>query len=171
MVDELTLVFGVAGIVGSSIAVLVAVLPRALEWYYERVNRPLWVEPVKSFLRVNPTTGTLIRFRVHNRIQSAISVQVSPATRAAVTHDSDGTVTITGALFANPDVTVFPTNERGWSFWLPGHDAREVEIHLPIRPGVLRGKETVEPYVFASRFRAQQVKLGPYEVEVDPSYV
>ena len=145
-------------------AVLVAVLPQILDWYYEKVNRPLKVEVVRPISKVNPAFGGLLRFKVRNRIRSAVSVQVSPAHHVKWT----GTE-IVGLLFDTPRVTIFPSNEQAWSFWLPGHDSREVEITWPVRSGILHGTEQISPVVFANRFHPQEIPLGPFDVVVDPA--
>jgi hypothetical protein len=163
--DSLLLILGVAGLIGAIISVLVAVFPQVLEWYYLRVNRPLKVEVVRPISKISPAFGGLLRFRVSNLVRSAISVSVSPAHAVHWTGAA-----VEGILFDDPDVTIFPTNEKGWSFWLPGHDAREVEIHWPVRPGVLHGTEQLRPVVFANRFKTQQIVLGPFDVVVDPSF-
>ncbi len=160
MVDA-TLLLGLVGGVGAVISVLVAVLPQALDWYYERVNRPLTVKVVSVITRVNQTQYGLVRFRVRNRIRAAISVQVSPMCIGYLPE-----LVQTEGIFADPRVLTYPSNETAFSFWLPGHDTREVALELPVRPNVFEGRETVSPIVFASRFVVQEVPLGPFEFSV-----
>jgi hypothetical protein len=170
MIEEPVLILGLVGGVGAVVSVLIAVLPQTLEWYYDWKNQPLKVEVVKALTRVNPSIGGLLRLRVRNRLRIAINVTVSPATSVTVATDGLGKVSMKGTLFDEPEPTVYPSHEKAWSFWLPGHDSREIELRLPVTQGILRGKESVSPIVFANRFRVQQIRLGPFEFEVDPTF-
>lgn len=160
-VESLELILGIAGLIGAVLSVTIAILPQVLEWYYERTNRPLSVNVVGTILRVNQTQYGLIRMRVRNRTRSAVSVQVSPMT-AGFTPG----VGPTEGIFADPRVLIFPSNEHGGTFWLPGHDTREIALELPVRPGKYEGQESVRPIVIANRFVAQQVPIGPFEFVV-----
>jgi hypothetical protein len=155
---DLTLVLGVAGLIGGFVAVFVAILPQSLEWYYERVGRPLRVEVVSAITKVTSAQYGLVRFRVTNRIRSAVSVQVSPMNQYRL----EGTELV-GVLFERSEVRIYPSNENAFSFWLPGKDSREVQLEYYVREGLAEGRETVSPVVVASRFRAQQVYLGPFD--------
>lgn len=167
--DALSLAVGLAGTVVAIIAVLVAALPAVREWYYDYRNLPLRVEVVRPFTKVNPAFGAFLRLRIHNRVRSGINVSVSPATSVTITTDRTGRTEAKGTLFDEPEPTVYPSREKAWSFWLPGHDCREIELRLPVTTGVLRGRERVAPIVFANRFRVQEIRLGPYDFEVDPA--
>lgn len=167
---DLALGFGLAGIVGAAISVSVAALPPIREWYYDTRNKPLKVEVERPVTKVNPSAGAQLKIIVHNRLRSAVCVQVSPATNVTVRTDSAGKVEVKGTVFDKPEPCVYPSMEKAWTFWLPGHDTREVILRLPVAPGLLHGRESVSPVVFASRFRVQEIRLGPFEFEVDPTY-
>lgn len=168
MVDAWTVAFGVAGIAGAVASVLIAVRPELLHWYFDRVNRPLKIHPVSEIPRANPAFGSAIRFRVRNRLMTAVSVSFSPMTSATVGQDEKGGIRIYGTLFEDPICTIYPSGEPA-RFWLGGREEREVEFRLPVRQGVLQGREDVAPIVFANRFRVQQIQLGPYPIEIDPT--
>jgi hypothetical protein len=157
-VESLELILGIAGVIGAGLSVAVAILPQVSEWYYERTNRPLAVKVVGTILRVNQTQYGLIRLRVRNRTRSAIWVQVSP-----MTHGFTPEVGHTEGIFMDPRVLIFPSNEPGGTFWLPGHDSREVALELPARPGIFEGRESVRPVIIANRFVPQHIPVGPFK--------
>jgi hypothetical protein len=170
-VDPLSLAFGIAGIVGAGVSTLVAVVPMAREWWYDRKNEPLRVRVIREFTRVNPTYGGRIRIRIDNRIRSAVPIQYSPLTECeTITDESGRVVESRGKLFDNPTVRRHPMDRGDALEPVPGHDSRELELLFPVRAGVLEGKEVVSPVIWGNRFKPQEIRLGPFHFEVSPSF-
>ncbi len=167
---SLTVVFGLAGVAGAVASSLIAVLPMGLEWFYDRRNRPLKVTVVRAFTKVNPTTGGRVLIRIDNRVRSAIPVQYSPMTECETLQGADGQLTTRGRLFENPVARLHPSNREWSNEPIPGHDSRELELSFPVREGVIEGRESVKPIIFANRFHAQEIRLGPFEFEVSPRF-
>jgi hypothetical protein len=143
----------------------------AREWWYDRRNRPLKVTVVRAFTRVGPAVGGRVLIRIDNRIRSAVPIQYSPLTACETITDEKGTVVdIRGKLFDTPTARMFPSGRGGDLEPIPGHDSREIELVFPVRTGVIEGSEDVAPVIFANRFRAQEIRLGPFHFEVSPRF-
>ena len=128
------------------------------------------LEPRTAGTRVN-SGGTLRQPVAEYWIRSAVSVQFSPMTKEETYTDGDGKLQMRGVLLEGPYLRVYPDGQPSGFFWLGGRDSKEAEIVLPIRPGVLRGTEDITPRVFANMFHAQEIPLGPFHLDVDPTHV
>jgi hypothetical protein len=84
--------------------------------------------------------------------------------------DRKGGFTTRGVNFEYPSVREYPSNKEAQSFVLSGQDSRVIQVTWMPRPGVLQARELVHVTVFADRFRAQEIPIGPVEVEIDPTY-
>ena len=164
MVDAAT-ALAIAGIVGSAVSVGVAILPQVREWWLDRACRPLKVEIISLPRRFNRAYGLRILIRVRNRLSVAVPVRVG-AHPNCVKEDGE----IHGTFFEIPPrILLFPSNEDGKSFLLPGRDQREVQIELSVRPGIFTGSEVLPLEVVAFRFRRQEIPIGPYDYTIDPA--
>lgn len=170
--DSLAIAFGLAGIIGAAISTWLAILPDVRDWYFDRwKNQPLRVEVLRTLLRVSPARGGRIQIRIWNRIRTAVSVQFSPMTKEECYTDGEGKLQTRGVLVEGPYLRLYPDGQPSGFFWLGGRDSREAEIVFPIRPGMLRGAEDIVPRIFANRFRAQEICLGPFHLDVDPMHM
>jgi len=161
---DLTIVLGVAGVVGAITSVVVAILPQVRDWWLDRVNRPLRVDVIPHSRRFNRAFGLRIQIRVRNRLSVAIPVRIA-ANVNCVLEDGE----MRGRFFeVPPRISLFPSNEPAQSFLLPGKDQRDVEIELAVRPGIFEGSDSFPISVTAFRFRSQVVRIGPFEYTIDP---
>ncbi|MFZ0892659.1 MAG: hypothetical protein WB778_08455 [Thermoplasmata archaeon] len=166
LMNDLVLVLEIAGIFGGILAVVIAVLPQLLEWYFDWSNQPLKVKVFGVYSNVNPSAVGRIEMRVYNRLRSAVHVEIWPLD-AVEDILADG---VRSKLFERPKVRTFPIDGEGDFFLLPGHDSKQVVIEYPVRPGVKHGSEVVRPVVISHRFKIKKVTSGPFEFRVDPSF-